>query len=50
MSRRKGEDTPAKKRRRLPHVAVVEREDPFLRADSEQLEAECHLRVSLKRR
>lgn len=41
MGRRKGEDTPAKKRRRMPHVAVIEREEPFLRSDSEALEAEC---------
>lgn len=41
MSRRKGEDTPAKKRRRLPHVAVIERSDPFLAADRQQLEDQC---------
>ena len=42
MSYRKGEDTPAKKRRRLPFKAVVEeREEPFLAADLADLEAEC---------
>lgn len=42
MSYRKGEDTPAKRRRRLPFKAVVEeREEPFLAVDLHQLEAEC---------
>jgi hypothetical protein len=41
MGRRKGEDTPAKKRRRLSHVAVVERSEPFAAADARLLEEEC---------
>ena len=41
MSRRKGEDTPARKRRRLPFKVIIEREEPFLEADRNELEAEC---------
>jgi hypothetical protein len=41
MSYRKGEDTPARKRRRLPHKVVIERTDPFRTADMAELEAEC---------
>ena len=41
MSRRKGEDTPARKRRRLPHVADLGRADPFRREDWRQLEEQC---------
>ena len=42
MSYLKGEDTPAKRRLRLPFRAVVEeREQPFLAADLADLEAEC---------
>lgn len=41
MSYRKGEDTPAKKRRRLPHKVIIEREEPFCAADETELEAEC---------
>lgn len=41
MSYRKGEDTPAKKRRRLPFKVIIEREEPFLAADDAELEAEC---------
>ena len=41
MSYRKGEDTPAKKRRRLPHKVIIERTQPFRAADKAELEAEC---------
>ena len=42
MSYRKGEDTPAKKRRRLTYrVVIEEREEPFRAADRAELEAEC---------
>ncbi len=41
LSRRKGEDTPAKKRRRLPYVAVIERSDPFRSDDQKLLEEQC---------
>ena len=41
MSYRKGEGTPAKKRRRLPHKIVIEREQPFRAIDEAELEAEC---------
>lgn len=42
MSYRKGEDTPAKKRRRLTFRVVIEdREEPFLAADRDELEAVC---------
>lgn len=41
MSYRKGEDTPAKKRRRLPFTVVIEREEPFRDVDQKELEAEC---------
>jgi hypothetical protein len=42
MSYRKGEDTPAKKRRRLTFRVVIEdREEPLRAADRDELEAEC---------
>ena len=41
MSRRKGEDTPARKRQRLPHVADLGRADPFRREDWRELEEQC---------
>src|SRR5262245_45437918 len=42
VSYRKGEDTPAKKRRRLTFRVVIEdREEPFRAADRDELEAEC---------
>ena len=41
MNRRKGEDTAAKKRRRLPFRVVLEREEPFCLADDREIEAEC---------
>jgi len=36
--RRKGEDTFAMKRRRMPYVAKIKREDPFRSADKRELE------------
>lgn len=45
MSRRKGEDTPAKKRRRLPFIVVIEREEPFLDVDQREIDAAC-LRIT----
>jgi hypothetical protein len=41
MGRRKGEDTIAAKRRRMPYVAKLRREDPFKPEDSRELEAAC---------
>ena len=41
MSYRKGEDTPAKKRRRMPHVAVIDRDDVMRTADRDELEQVC---------
>jgi hypothetical protein len=41
MSHRKGEDSPAKKRRRMPHVAVIDRNDAMRTADREELEQVC---------
>jgi len=37
--RRKGEDTFSMKRRRMPYVAKLKREDPFRSADSREIEA-----------
>ena len=37
--RRKGEDTFAIKRRRMPYVAKIRREDPFRAADSREIES-----------
>jgi hypothetical protein len=37
--RRKGEDTFAMKRRRMPYIAKIKREDPFKAADKRELEA-----------
>src|SRR5689334_23298182 len=37
--RRKGEDTFSMKRRRMPYVAKIKREDPFRSADSREIEA-----------
>ena len=39
MGRRKGEDTFAMKRRRMPYVVKIKREDPFRAADSREIEA-----------
>lgn len=41
MSYRKGEDTYAKRRRRLPCKVIIEREKPFRSFDTDELEAEC---------
>jgi len=40
MARRRT-NTHAQRKRRLPFVAVIEREEPFLAADREEIEAEC---------
>ena len=37
--RRKGEDTFAMKRRRMPYVAKIKREDPFRSADTREIRA-----------
>ena len=37
--RRKGEDTFAMKRRRMPYVAKIKRDDPFRSADRREIEA-----------
>jgi hypothetical protein len=37
--RRKGEDTFAMKRRRMPYVAELKRDDPFQAADRREIEA-----------
>ena len=37
--RRKGEDTFAMKRRRMPYVAKLKRDDPFRLADKREIEA-----------
>lgn len=37
--RRKGEDTFAMKRRRMPYVAKIKRDDPFRLADKREIEA-----------
>jgi hypothetical protein len=37
--RRKGEDIFAMKRRRMPHIAKIKREDPFQPANSREIEA-----------
>ena len=37
--RRKGEDTFAMKRRRMPYVAKIKRDDPFRPADRREIEA-----------
>ena len=41
MGRRKGEDTIAAKRRRMPYVAKLPREDPFKPEDAREVEAAC---------
>ena len=41
MGRRKGEDTIAAKRRRMPYVAKLRREDPFKPEDAREVEAAC---------
>ena len=37
--RRKGEDTFAMKRRRMPYVAEIKRDDPFRSTDRREIEA-----------
>jgi len=39
MARRKGEDTFDQKRRRMPFVAKIKREDPFRATDSREINA-----------
>ena len=41
MGRRKGEDTFAAKRRRMPYVAKLRRVDPFKPEDAREVEAAC---------
>ncbi|GEP60630.1 hypothetical protein [Reyranella soli] len=41
MGRRKGEDTIAARRRRMPYVAKMRREDPFKPEDAREVEAAC---------
>jgi hypothetical protein len=41
MGRRKGEDTTAAKRRRMPFVAKIKREDPFRPEDSREIDCMC---------
>ena len=41
MGRRKGEDTFAVKRRRMPFVAKIRREDPFRPEDGREVEEMC---------
>jgi hypothetical protein len=41
MIRRKGEDTIATKRRRMPYVAKIRREGPFRPEDAREVEAAC---------
>jgi hypothetical protein len=41
MGRRKGEDTFAAKRRRMPFMAKIKRDDPFRPEDTRQIEAMC---------
>jgi hypothetical protein len=41
MARRKGDDTPDRKRRRMPFMAKMKREDPFCSADQREIYAMC---------
>lgn len=41
MARRKGEDTLAAKKRRMPFVAKIRREDPFRPGDEKEIAAAC---------
>jgi hypothetical protein len=41
MGRRKGEDTPDRKRRRMPFMAKIRRDDPFGGADQREIQAMC---------
>src|SRR5215468_5207188 len=41
MGRRKGEDSIASKKRRMPYVAKIKRDDPFCPDDKREIEATC---------
>lgn len=41
MGRRKGEDTIAAKRRRMPYVAKIRRDDPFRPEDAREVDVAC---------
>ena len=41
MGRRKGEDTVDRKRRRMPFMAKIRRDDPFRSADQREIHAMC---------
>jgi hypothetical protein len=41
MSRRKGEDSIASKKRRMPYVAKIKRDDPFCPEDEREIEVMC---------
>src|SRR5215831_21198525 len=41
MGRRKGEDSIASKKRRMPFVAKIKRDDPFCPDDEREIEAMC---------
>src|SRR5947207_2780379 len=41
MGRRKGEDTPDRKRRRMLFMAKIRRDDPFGSADQREIHAMC---------
>ena len=41
MGRRRGEDSIASKKRRMPYVAKIKRDDPFRPVDEREIEAMC---------
>src|SRR5215831_13508834 len=41
MGRRKGEDSIASRKRRMPYVAKIKRDDPFRAEDEREIEAMC---------
>src|SRR5262245_42623250 len=41
MGRRRGEDSIASKKRRMPYVAEIKRDDPFCPEDEREIEAMC---------
>ena len=41
MGRRRGEDSIASKKRRMPFVAKIKRDDPFRPVDEREIEAMC---------
>lgn len=41
MSKRKSEDTADKKRRRMPYIAKIKRDDPFTTADAQEVYRMC---------